>query len=174
MTLTVRNGVRYTVSWEVIKGGHTRQKGHEDLSVKILDRLALPCEGGVEYLHRNPASRRRRRKGKSRIWDSTLWSRVPRESDPKMSALERARSNCKRQTRPLVRQGASHQQTSNYLTVIKIWSWAPDECFIPRQTGRQTVGRNMTLTLTKGRPVPGWYKYRDLVLQVGGFSILRQ
>jgi hypothetical protein len=28
---------------------------------------ALPCGGGVEYLHRNPASRRRRLKGKSRI-----------------------------------------------------------------------------------------------------------
>jgi hypothetical protein len=27
----------------------------------------LPCGGGVEYLHRNPASRRRRRKKKSRI-----------------------------------------------------------------------------------------------------------
>jgi hypothetical protein len=26
-----------------------------------------PCGGGVEYLHRDPASRRRRRKGKSQI-----------------------------------------------------------------------------------------------------------
>jgi hypothetical protein len=32
-----------------------------------------PCGGGVEYLHRNPASRKRRRKGKSRIWDSKLF-----------------------------------------------------------------------------------------------------
>jgi hypothetical protein len=44
------------------------------------DRLALirivefqgvemknPCEGGVENLHRDPASRRRRRKGKSQM-----------------------------------------------------------------------------------------------------------
>jgi hypothetical protein len=31
---------------------------------KITDRQ---CGGGVEYLHRSPASRRRRRKGKSRI-----------------------------------------------------------------------------------------------------------
>jgi hypothetical protein len=62
----------------------------------------LPCGGGVEYLHRNPASRRRRRKGKSRIWDSKIWSRVPRVSDPKMTTLERTSSNCKRQTRPLV------------------------------------------------------------------------
>jgi hypothetical protein len=33
------------------------------------------------------------------------------------------------------------------VSVIKIWSLAPDGCFIPRQTGRLTVGRNITLTL---------------------------
>jgi hypothetical protein len=42
-----------------------------------------PCGGGVEYLHRNPASRRRRRKGKPRIWDSKMWSRLPQNSDPR-------------------------------------------------------------------------------------------
>jgi hypothetical protein len=36
------------------------------------------CGGGVEYFHRLPASCRRRRKGKSRIWESKIWSRVPR------------------------------------------------------------------------------------------------
>jgi hypothetical protein len=50
------------------------------------------------------------------------------------------------QTRPLVREGAPYQQTRNRLTVMKIWSYAPDGCFIPRQTGRLIVGRNMTLT----------------------------
>jgi hypothetical protein len=30
------------------------------------EELVPPCGGGVEYLHRDPASRRRRRKGKSR------------------------------------------------------------------------------------------------------------
>jgi hypothetical protein len=38
---------------------------------------------------------------------------------------------------------------SSRLTVMKIWSKAPDGCFIPRQTGRLIVGRNMTLTLTE-------------------------
>jgi hypothetical protein len=38
------------------------------------------------------------------------------------TALARISSNCKRQTRPLVRESAPHQQTSNCLTVIKIWS----------------------------------------------------
>jgi hypothetical protein len=36
---------------------------------------------GVEYLHRDPTSRRRRRKGKSQIRDSKIWSRVSRDSD---------------------------------------------------------------------------------------------
>jgi hypothetical protein len=33
----------------------------------------------TEYIHRDPASRRRRQKGKSQIWDSKIWSRVPRD-----------------------------------------------------------------------------------------------
>jgi hypothetical protein len=86
---------------------------------------------GVEYLHRSPASRRRRRKRnpvpgrcnranlfledinmvpwpsslrESRIWDSKIWSCVPRDSDLRMSALARTSSNCKRQTHPLMRE----------------------------------------------------------------------
>jgi hypothetical protein len=64
----------------------------------------------------------RRQKGKSRIGDSKIWSRVPWDSDPRMIALARASSSCKRQTRPLIRQRAPHQQTRNCLKVIKIWS----------------------------------------------------
>jgi hypothetical protein len=56
----------------------------------------LPCGGGVKYLHRSPESRRRRRKWKSRIWDSKLWSRVPRDTDSRMTALANASSSCKR------------------------------------------------------------------------------
>jgi hypothetical protein len=41
---------------------------------------------------------------------------------PKMTALARASSNCNRQTRPLVREGAPNQQTRNCQTVIQIWS----------------------------------------------------
>jgi hypothetical protein len=77
-----------------------------------------------------------------------MWSCVPWDSDLRMTAPSRASSNCKRQTRPLIREGASHQQIRNCLAVIKIWSWAPDGCLTPRQTGRLTVGRNITLTLT--------------------------
>jgi hypothetical protein len=109
-----------------------------------------PCGGGVEYLHRDPASRKRRRKGKFRIWDSKIWPRVLRDSDPKMTALAKASRNCKRQTRPLVRDGNQDQQTRNCQTIIKIWSWAPEGCFIPRQTGRLTVGRKIRLKTHSG------------------------
>jgi hypothetical protein len=44
----------------------------------------MPCGGGVEYLHRSPASRR--------------------DSDMRMTALARISSNCKRQTHHLVRE----------------------------------------------------------------------
>jgi hypothetical protein len=84
----------------------------------------LPRGGGVEYLHRNPVSRRRRRKWKSRIWDSKIWSRVPRDLDPKITALARASSNCKRQTRPFARESAPHQQTRK----SELW----DVCKDPR------------------------------------------
>jgi hypothetical protein len=41
--------------------------------------ISDPCGGGVEYLHRDPASRRSRRKGKSQIWDSKIRLQVPRD-----------------------------------------------------------------------------------------------
>jgi hypothetical protein len=58
----------------------------------------------------------------------------------------------------LVRVGALHQQTHNYLAIIKIWSWTTDGHLI----GLLTVGRNntdlifkvkVTLRLTDSRPV---------------------
>jgi hypothetical protein len=72
-----------------------------------------PCGGGVEYLHHDPASRRRRRKGKSQNWDSKIQSRDPWDSGPRKTALVRAISIYKRQTRPLVRDGASQKQDRN-------------------------------------------------------------
>jgi hypothetical protein len=97
-----------------------------DWFYRLVSRIIviIPCGGGVEYLHRSPASPRRRRKGnpvpggitggdlnmgtwpsrlgESRIWDSKIWSWVPRESDRRMTVLARASKNCKLQTRPLV------------------------------------------------------------------------
>jgi hypothetical protein len=57
-----------------------------------------------------------------RIWDSKIWQRVLRESDPKITALARTSCNCKRQTRPLVREGAPNKKTRNCHTIIKIWT----------------------------------------------------
>jgi hypothetical protein len=63
------------------------------------------------------------RLGESRVWISRIWLWVARDSDQ----CARASSSCKRQTRPLVRESAPHQQTRNCLTEIKIWSWASDD-----------------------------------------------
>jgi hypothetical protein len=46
---------------------------------------------------------------------------VPRDSELKITALARVRSNWLLHTRPHVRESALHQQTHNCLTVIKIW-----------------------------------------------------
>jgi hypothetical protein len=56
-------------------------------SYSYTDMSFIPCGGGFEYFHCSPASRRRRRKGKSRIGESKIWSRVPRDSDPRMTSL---------------------------------------------------------------------------------------
>jgi hypothetical protein len=85
-----------------------------------------PCGGGIEYLHCDPASHRRRRNGKSQILDSKIWSRVPRNSDLRKTALARASIIYERQTCRLVREGAPQKQERNCQTVINIWSWAPD------------------------------------------------
>jgi hypothetical protein len=67
-----------------------------------------------------------RRKGKSQIWDSKIRSRVPRDSEPRKTALARDSSIYKRKTRPLVREGAQQKQDRNCQTVINIWSRAKD------------------------------------------------
>jgi hypothetical protein len=79
-----------------------------------------PCGGGVEYLHRDHASHRRRRNEKSQLWDSKILSWVPRDSGLRKTALERANSIYKRQTRTLVREGAPQKQDCNCQTVINI------------------------------------------------------
>jgi hypothetical protein len=145
------------------------------LSSLSLCKLVTPSGGGVEYLHRSPVSRRRRRKGnpvpggitgplcswgglntetwsysvgESRIWDSKIREWVPRDSDQRMTALARTSSNCKRQTHYLVREVALRQQTRNSLAVTKIWSGASDGSLTPRQTYRLTAGCNIILTKT--------------------------
>jgi hypothetical protein len=90
------------------------------------------------------------RLGESRIWDTKIWLWVPRDSDLRITALARASSNFKRRIPSLVGESAPHQQTCNCLTVIKMRYWAPDGWLTPRQTGRLTVDRNITLTWIRG------------------------
>jgi hypothetical protein len=45
-------------------------------------------------------------------------------------------------------QRVPHKNNRNCKRVIKIWSYAPYGFFIPGQTGRLTVGRNVRLRLT--------------------------
>jgi hypothetical protein len=96
---TVESGDFYTVRRNIVKRATCQTK-------------ALPCRGVVEYLHRSPASRSGRRKGKSQIWESKTRLRVPQDSDPRMTALATTGSNCKRQTRSLIKESAPHQQTT--------------------------------------------------------------
>jgi hypothetical protein len=65
-------------------------------------KWGIPCGGRIEYLHRSPVIRRRRQNGGLEFEIVKYGLRVPRVSDPRMTALARASSNCKRQTRPLV------------------------------------------------------------------------
>jgi hypothetical protein len=55
---------------------------------------------------------------KSQIRDSKIWSRVPRDSNPRKTALGRPSSIYKRQTHPLVKEGAPQKQDCNCRTVI--------------------------------------------------------
>jgi hypothetical protein len=47
----------------------------------------------------------------------------------------------------LLSERAPHINKPTTVWLIKIWSQAPDGCFIPRQTGRLAVGRNIRLRL---------------------------
>jgi hypothetical protein len=63
---------------------------------------------------------------RSQLSDSNIWSWVPRDSDPTKNALAGARSKYKRQTRPLVREGAPQKQDRICQKIINIWSRARD------------------------------------------------
>jgi hypothetical protein len=72
------------------------------------------------------------------------WWRVPRDSDPRKTALAKANSIYKRQTHPLVREGSPRNKT-----VTNIWSWVPDGArHQDLLTDWLIVSRNVTLTLT--------------------------
>jgi hypothetical protein len=61
--------------------------------------------------------------------------------DPRNTVLGRASCLYKRQTRPLVWEGAPQKQYRNCQTIINIWSWAT-------KTYRMTISCNVTFSLT--------------------------
>jgi hypothetical protein len=85
---------------------------------------------------------------KREVWDSKIWSQVPRDEDPRNTALARASSIYKRQTHPLVREGAQKKQDRNSRGTINIWSCVQGGCSIPRLTDWLAVSRNVTWTWT--------------------------
>jgi hypothetical protein len=126
-----------------------------------------PCGDGLEYLHRSPASRKRQQKGNpvpgppcsfeiyirgpdppgwsSLRWESKMWSWVLRGLDPNVTA------NCTRklQTRPLVKEDALKTWRPQMTDSNKHLVLSPESGPDTRQTGRFTVGRNITWTWIK-------------------------
>jgi hypothetical protein len=94
-----------------------------------------PCPGGVKYLHRDPATRR------------SLKYETVKYGCESQGTRTRERLRCsiyRRQTRPLVREGAPQKQDHTCHTVINIWSWA--QMGLDTKTYWLTVNRNVTLT----------------------------
>jgi hypothetical protein len=84
----------------------------------------------------------------------------PWDSDLRKTALGMLRKNWKLQTRLLVREGSPHTQIRNCIQIIKERRWetgrgAPDGCLAPRESGRLTVGHNITSAWCRLEPVAG-------------------
>jgi hypothetical protein len=76
--------------------------------------------------------------GETRIWDSKIWSWVPRDFYQRVTVLAKVSYII----------NDSQVITSNCSTATQILAWVPDGGLTPRHTGRLTVGRNTTLTST--------------------------
>jgi hypothetical protein len=70
----------------------------------------------------------RARFGEFQIWGSKVQSWVLQDSDLKVNVLASPSSSYRLQTTSYYQC----QQTHSSLTVINIWSWAPDGCLTPR------------------------------------------
>jgi hypothetical protein len=109
------------------------------------DITGPPCFWGISIREPGPPGW-----GSLKNRDTKIWSWVPWDSGLKGAVLTMSDKNWKLQTRLLVREGAPHQHLRKCLKIIKErkeknWSRVPDGCLTPRQTGRLTVGRNVTL-----------------------------
>jgi hypothetical protein len=130
-----------------------------------------PCGGGLEYLHRSPASSDRRQKGNPVPGDISgppvpggykyedLYLQVGEVSDQTVlhghgscATLTSEWLHCKLETRPLVREGPHRDRTKipdqNSWKGSKIWSNVHKVGSTPRHTDWLTVSRKVTLTLS--------------------------
>jgi hypothetical protein len=89
--------------------------GYERANPAPGDITGPPCSWGIWIRGPGPPG------WGSLRWDSKIWSWVLRDLDPRVTALDRPRSNCtsKLQTHPLVREGATYQETHNRQTENK-------------------------------------------------------
>ncbi|PNF38710.1 hypothetical protein B7P43_G16716 [Cryptotermes secundus] len=81
------------------------------------EKKSYPCGGEVEYLHCEAIGGDEKGSLKSEIRNK-IWSHVHRISDARESVLARTRSIYKRQTLPLIREGAPQKQNRNCQRVI--------------------------------------------------------
>jgi hypothetical protein len=85
-----------------------------------------PCGGGVEYLHRDPASRRRQRKG-SLKFETVKYGSESQGIRTRERLSWQGPAACINDRPILSSERAPHkEQDRNCQTVINIWSWAPD------------------------------------------------
>jgi hypothetical protein len=123
--------------------------------------LKGPRRGRLEYLHRSiPANSKRRQKGTTMfLGDITTGSAL------QVEGISNETIKCGTSTQEwLLWQGPEANVQVNYRPILsservphtkkpeiirqktKIWAWAPDGSPTARQTGRLTVGRNLTTT----------------------------
>jgi hypothetical protein len=81
-----------------------------------------PCGGGVEYLHRDPASRKRRRKGSLKSETVKYGHESYGTRTRKWLRWRGPAATVNDRPVHFVREGAPNQQTRNCQTITKIWS----------------------------------------------------
>jgi hypothetical protein len=140
---------------------------------RLYSEYLRPCGGGFKY---PPASRRKGQKGNPVpggitrppcSWGIKMWGPgCPGWGSLGYEAVKYGHASPGTQTqewlprwglaaivngRPVLSsERALHiNKPATVLTVIKIWSKAPSGCLTPKQTGRVTVSRNITLTLAE-------------------------
>jgi hypothetical protein len=140
----ITSGIRYPIKFRI--GGGTRCK-LIPVGMKLLDE-ASPCGGWLEYLHRSPASRRRRQKGSPvpggykyrglalQVGGSVRYGHESRGTRTR-GWMRWWGSATVANNRPILSpERAPHINKPETVWLLKMWTWASDRGLTPRQTGR--------------------------------------